>query len=97
MLTLGAPLAWAETLLIDRVGVEQGRNMPRRGSSMLEVEARFGAPQQKIAAVGGGRKTPPISRWVYGDFTVYFENSHVVDAVLNKAGPNEIGPAPAHP
>ena len=32
----------------------------------------------------------------YGQFTVYFENSHVVNAVLNKASELEIGPAPVN-
>ena len=88
----------ADTLLIQRVQIEQASAvpLPKRGSSMAQVETRFGAPAQKVAAVGGGsRATPPISRWVYGAFTVYFENRHVVNAVLNKASPNEIGPAPA--
>jgi hypothetical protein len=62
---------------------------------MSQVEAQFGAPQQKFPAVGGGGpKTPPITRWQYAQFSVYFENTHVVDAVLTKASPEEIGPAP---
>jgi len=69
----------------------------KRGASMAQVEAQFGAPQQKFAAVGGGSSsTPPITRWKYGQFTVYFENSHVVNAVLNKASELEIGPAPVN-
>ena len=85
----------ADTLLIERVQAESGANLPKRGASMAQVEAQFGAPQQKFAAVGGGSSsTPPITRWQYGQFTVYFENSHVVNAVLNKASELEIGPAP---
>lgn len=98
VLALAAPLASAETLLVDRVGVEAGKNLPARGISMAQVEAKYGAPAKKFDAVGGGsRQTPPITRWVYPGFSVYFENRHVIDAVLNKAGPNEIGPAPARP
>jgi hypothetical protein len=99
ILSLGALTALpclADTLLIDRVKAEAGVNLPKRGSSMAQVEAQFGAPQEKFAAVGGGSaSTPPITRWQYPQFTVYFENSHVVNAVLNKAGALEIGPAPA--
>lgn len=88
----------ADTLLIQRVQVASKADLPRRGSSMAEVEARYGSPQQKFAAVGGGSvHTPPITRWQYDSFSVYFENSHVVDAVLNKASPLEIGPAPVTP
>jgi hypothetical protein len=85
----------ADTLLIDRVHAASAVVLPKRGSSMKEVEASFGIPPQKFAAVGGGSsKTPPITRWQYDTFSVYFENDHVVDAVLTKASPLEIGPAP---
>ncbi len=95
LLSLNAPVAHADNLLIERVSSEQGTTLPKRGTSMAQVEAKFGAPQQKFPAVGGGsRRTPPITRWVYSGFSVYFENTHVVDAVLNKANPEEIGPAP---
>ena len=94
-LSLAPSLASADTLLIQRATVAQKQDLPRRGASMAQVEARYGAPEQKFAAVGGGSPhTPPITRWQYPTFSVYFENSHVVDAVLNKASELEIGPAP---
>ncbi len=93
-----APLAHADTLLIQRAVVAQKQDLPKRGTSMAQVEARYGAPAQKFAPVGGGSpRTPPITRWQYDNFAVYFENSHVVDAVLMKANPMEIGPAPVTP
>ena len=49
--------------------------------SMTEVEARYGAPKERFAAVG----QPPITRWVYPSFVVYFEYSHVVHAVAIQA------------
>lgn len=51
---------------------------PTRGMSMAQVEARFGAAAEKYAAVG----QPPITRWVYPTFVVYFEYQHVVHAVV---------------
>ncbi len=100
-LSLGLLLALpalADTLLIQRAQVASKADLPKRGASMAQVESRYGAPQQKFAAVGGGSvHTPPITRWQYENFSVYFENSHVVDAVLTKASPLEIGPAPAKP
>jgi len=57
----------------DRPAVEA----PTRGMSMAQVEARFGAPGQRYTAVG----QPPITRWVYPSFVVFFEYSHVVHAV----------------
>jgi hypothetical protein len=52
---------------------------PARGSSMSQVEAQYGAPQSKHAAVG----KPPITRWDYANFSVYFENSRVLHAVAH--------------
>jgi hypothetical protein len=51
--------------------------LPDRGQSMASVEARFGVPDSRSAAVG----QPPITRWSYPNFTVYFEHDHVVHAV----------------
>ena len=94
-LASAAPAARTETLLVDRIKVSQGMSLPHRGDAMARVVSAFGQPQSRIAAVGGAsRRMPPISRWVYPGFTVYFENNHVVDAVVNKADPLEIGPAP---
>ena len=54
---------------------------PQRGATMNEVEQTFGAPQAKTAPVGN----PPISRWTYPDFTVYFERQYVIHAVVASA------------
>lgn len=84
-----------DVLLIERVHAEQAATLPARGQRMAAVRVSFGEPQQALAAVGGSSaQRPPITRWVYPQFTVYFENDHVVNAVLNKASPQEIGPKP---
>ena len=72
------PLA-AETLVVDgQVAVRPvSTELPRRGSSMAQVQERFGAPKSRHAAVG----QPPITRWDYEGFSVYFEHQHVVHAV----------------
>jgi len=54
--------------------------LPGRGMTKDQVEERFGSPPEKVEAVG----EPPISRWVYSSFTVYFEYDHVVHAVNHK-------------
>jgi hypothetical protein len=71
----------AETIVIDdQVQLRQsGIDTPARGSSMKSVEARFGAPETRHAAVG----KPPITRWDYPGFSVYFEHEHVVHAVAS--------------
>lgn len=58
-------------------------NMPQKGSTMRSVQQQFGAPEKKYAAVGGGSKRqPPITRWDYAAFSVFFEHGHVIDAVV---------------
>jgi len=90
-----AGTASAETLLIERVQEEDKAAMPARGQTMTDVEARFGAPAERLDPAGGQkRQWPTINRWVYPAFTVYFEKSRVVDVVANKAGAEEIGPKP---
>lgn len=81
LLGLAASPLSAETLLVDDqvllrpVSIE----LPKRGSSMAAVEAKFGAPKARHAAVGD----PPITRWDYEAFSVYFEHQHVVHAVAH--------------
>lgn len=59
---------------------QQGVETPRNGQNKAKVESSFGQPLQRIAAVG----EPPISKWVYQDFTVYFENDIVLHAVMHR-------------
>ena len=51
---------------------------PSRGMTMNEVSTKFGTPTTKVPAVGH----PPISRWEYPGFVVYFENDHVIHSVV---------------
>jgi hypothetical protein len=91
-----AGTASAETLLIDRVQQENKAMLPTRGLTMAQVEARFGAPADRLDPRGGQKhQWPTINRWSYPAFTVYFEKNKVIDAVANKADATEIGPKPA--
>lgn len=95
VLMLASQAAAAETLLVQRVKEKPAAAVPARGLSMSEVESRFGAPQQKLDPRGGQkRQWPAINRWVYPEFTVYFERQKVIDVVANQANANEIGPKP---
>lgn len=86
-----------DVLLIERVQEEPG-NLPRRGMTMAQVEARFGAPSDRLDPRGGQkRQWPTINRWTYPAFTVYFERTKVIDVVMTKSDPNEIGPKPPTP
>ena len=70
----------AETVAVDNgIAVkDSGVATPPRGMTMTQVAAQFGAPETKIPAVG----KPPISRWEYPGFVVYFENDHVIHSVV---------------
>lgn len=86
-----------DTLLVERVQLEPA-NLPRRGMNMAQVETRFGVPSERLDPRGGQKSAwPTINRWMYPGFTVYFERTRVIDVVVNKADPNEIGPKPATP
>lgn len=51
---------------------------PARGSTMDRVKAKFGQPSQEVPAVG----QPPISRWEYPGYIVYFEYDKVLHTVV---------------
>lgn len=74
-----AGVASAEPILVgDQLAVRDSNvERPTRGMTMTAVEARFGTPADRHAAVG----KPPITRWDYGDFSVFFEFDRVVHAV----------------
>jgi len=55
-------------------------NQPIRGTNSHNVFLKFGSPYQELKPIGN----PPISRWVYDHFTVYFENDKVISSVRNQ-------------
>ncbi len=79
--TFSAPLAAEEITMpnVKQDTEEFSIQLPGRGMSMEAVLNRFGEPLEKYPAVG----EPPITRWVYKDFTVYFESQFVIHAVVN--------------
>ena len=82
---LGAGVAAADVLLIDVLRRDppnspQGLERPVRGMTMAEVEARFGPPRLKRSPVGD----PPITRWDYDSFSVYFEHQYVLHSVVHR-------------
>ncbi len=74
-----ASAARAETVVVDdKVQVRDSTvEKPKRGITMGQVEAKFGAPVSKHDAVGA----PPITRWDYPGFAVFFEHDRVIHAV----------------
>jgi len=57
----------------------KGEDLPERGMTMHRVEQKYGKPLKTLEAEG----KPPITRWIYREFTVYFEGRYVIHAVVN--------------
>lgn len=88
--------AGADTLLVDRVQREAAVERPTRGMSMSQVRARYGEPLAELGTVGGASAAqPPITRWSYDGYIVYFEHDHVVYSVPERTTAYEQGPKPA--
>lgn len=85
LFALAWPMAVAERqtsgdiLLIEKVRERMMRDLPNNGLSMAEVERRFGEPVERRGPVG----EPPITRWTYDDYSVYFEHQLVIESVLH--------------
>ena len=70
----------ADTLQMEGINAGNDSSRPTRGMTAASVESMFGAPQAKVAPVGD----PPISRWEYKDFVVFFEYDRVIHAVVKR-------------
>lgn len=73
-----APAA-ADVLLIEEVRERMQRDLPENGMTTAEVADRYGEPARRGQPVGD----PPITRWTYDDYSVYFEYDLVIDSVLH--------------
>ena len=70
----------ADVLLIEEVRQAGRMELPENGQTKPEVETRYGEPETRHSAVGD----PPISRWEYERWSVYFEYNRVLFTVLHK-------------
>ncbi len=87
-LILSLPLALpasADELLVDRVAAGAAVQSPQRGVTMDQVRQQFGAPVKEYptVSVNGGPHRPPITRWDYNDFSVFFEKNRVIHSVVH--------------
>jgi hypothetical protein len=82
LLLLASSAGRADTLLLAGIQVDQqtASARPKSGMSMTAVESTYGAPSQRHGAVG----EPPITRWDYPEFSVYFEHDLVIHAVARR-------------
>ena len=95
-LTMPAITVVAQELAVPAPSQPATAERPTRGMHMDRVLARWGEPTERLAPVGGGSAAqPPITRWVYADFIVYFENSLVINAVTRRPAPAAAAEPPA--
>lgn len=82
LVVLASSVSYADTLLLAAIQVDAqtATTRPQAGMSMTAVESQFGAPAERRAAVG----QPPITRWDYAAFSVYFEHDRVIHAVARR-------------
>lgn len=75
--------ALAQPIVVnDQVVVRQASEpVPARGMTMSSVEKQFGEPAERHPTVGGAPAQPPITRWDYHGFSVFFERDRVIHAV----------------
>ena len=77
--------ASADRLLLEAIQAEppnapEGLERPHRGDNMSQVEAQFGKPQSSQGPLG----QPPISRWDYPGFSVFFEYDLVLRSLVHQ-------------
>jgi hypothetical protein len=81
VLSIATAGAVAETIRIP-IGAQgsaaTAAGLPERGTTEARVLEHYGEPVERHPAVG----QPPIERWDYADFSVYFETGHVIHSVL---------------
>ena len=81
ILAAGSAFAQGDTLQMGGVGSSfESPGKPSRGMTEDQVRAEYGSPSSTVAAVGD----PPISRWEYTDFVVFFEYDRVIHAVTKR-------------
>ncbi len=73
-------LAGAQTLDMDGTQPAIESAGPTRGMTQASVESKFGTPTSRDAEVG----EPPISRWEYPGFVVFFEYDRVIHSVKKR-------------
>ena len=70
----------AQTLEMEGVASGSDGARPSSGMTADSVESTFGTPEAKVAPVGD----PPITRWEYKDFVVFFEYDRVIHTVVKR-------------
>ena len=79
LLLIHSGSALADVLLVDSIQSAPQIQTPGNGLSMSQVRQQFGSPKAEVPAVGD----PPISRWEYDGYSVFFENDLALHSVVH--------------
>jgi len=77
------PLA-ADVLLMEGIQSAPAIDVPRNGITMAKVRQQYGNPVTEYQAVGD----PPITRWDYDSYSVFFEHELVIHSVIHHQAKN---------
>jgi len=82
---LTGPVA-ADELLMESIHSAPVVETPRTGANMDSVRASFGNPVREYPPVSteGNPLHPPITRWDYNNYSVFFENDLVLHSVVSR-------------
>jgi hypothetical protein len=92
-LALALPFALpasADVLLVDSMPASASTSTPASGVNMPQVRQQYGDPltEHPSVSVSGGPSQPPITRWDYDSFSVFFEHDRVVHSVAHREAGN---------
>jgi hypothetical protein len=73
-------VASADTLDMRGTSAMADDGRPTRGMTQDSVQSKYGSPASVKAPVGD----PPITRWEYSEFVVFFEYDKVIHAVRKR-------------
>ena len=79
LLLINSGPAFADVLLVDSIQSAPQIQTPRNGLTMSQIRQQFGSPTTELPAVG----EPPISRWEYKGYSVFFENDLALHSVVH--------------
>lgn len=80
----GASPVLADVLLMEGIQSAPAIDAPRNGITMTQVRQQYGSPVTEHPAVGD----PPITRWDYDGYSVFFEHNLVLHSVIHHQAKN---------
>jgi hypothetical protein len=80
----GASPVLADVLLMEGIQSAPAVDAPRNGITMAQVRQQYGSPVTEHPAVG----EPPITRWDYDAYSVFFEHDLVLHSVIHHQAQN---------